>query len=301
MSGLCYAIQLLSAGSTSIVRDINFAVDDGRAMAIVGESGAGKTMLAMSMLGLLPPNVHAQALTIRIGDENVTPRTGRKHSLAGSAVAYIPQSGLDALNPMETIAQHFDESCRKQRIPRNKWRTLAEASLARVGLDPAEVMHKYPFEISGGMAQKVILALTNPEQARVVIADEPTNGLDPDGRDAYIAELFGMFRHAVKLIITHDISLAGACDDVLVLCGGTAVEHGTARQVLTETRHPYTRSLLNSLPEQGLTAYPVLRSGASACPFYRRCTEVCADCLNGTIPVCRGEDGHEWRCVHAAR
>lgn len=299
MAALEYQVRSLTAGASCILRDVAFRLDGHDSLALVGESGSGKTMLAMSVLGLLPPNIHPESLRIALDGTDLTALSQRARGrLLGRALVYIPQSGLDSLNPAQTVRRHFDEGCRRLGVPRRLWKARAEESLRLAGLDPALVAPLYPFEISGGMAQKVILALSASDQARLVIADEPTNGLDAASRGLYIEQLFSAFRNALKIIITHDISLARACDRALILCGGTAVESGPAEQVFSDARHPYTRSLIRALPGPDMQPSPLLREGASPCPFYRRCPSASPVCL-APIPLQSSPDHREWRCVHA--
>ena len=176
---------------------------------------------------------------------------------------------------------------------------MAAEKLRLAGFDaPETVLDKYPFQLSGGMAQRVTIALAACSRARLLIADEPTNGLDEAGRAQFFALLDSIFPDAAKLIITHDISVAARCDRVLVLCGGRMLETGVSSTVLSAPRHPYTKALLAAQVANGMQPSPILREGVSACPFYARCPEAEEACLNGAMS--KHTDGKtEWWCCHA--
>mgnify|MGYP003018433111 CR=1 FL=1 len=172
----------------------------------------------------------------------------------------------------------------------------ADEVLRQVGL--GERMQNFPAQLSGGMAQRVTIALAACSRARLLIADEPTNGLDEVGRAQFFALLDSIFPDAAKLIITHDISVAARCDRVLVLCGGRMLETGASADVLSTPRHPYTKALLAAQVANGMQPSPILREGVSACPFYARCPEAEEACLNGAMS--KHTDGKtEWWCCHA--
>jgi len=148
------------------------------------------------------------------------------------------------------------------------------------------------------MAQRVTIALAACSRARLLIADEPTNGLDEAGRAQFFALLDSIFPDAAKLIITHDISVASRCDRVLVLCGGRMLETGASSTVLRAPRHPYTKALLAAQVANGMQPSPFLREGVSGCPFYARCPGADAACLNSAMS--KHTDGKtEWWCCHA--
>ena len=148
------------------------------------------------------------------------------------------------------------------------------------------------------MAQRVTIALAACSRARLLIADEPTNGLDEAGRAQFFALLDSIFPDAAKLIITHDISVAARCNRVLVLCGGRMLETGAVDAVLGTPHHPYTKALLAAQVANGMQPSPVLREGVSGCPFYVRCPEADASCLNGAMQK-HTVGMSEWWCCHA--
>ena len=148
--------------------------------------------------------------------------------------------------PTRTVRKQLYDSLKKLGLPRKEFPALAAEKLRLAGFDaPETILDKYPFQLSGGMAQRVTIALAACSRARLLIADEPTNGLDENGRaQFFFASGFHFPRDAAKLIITHDISVASRCDRVLVLCGGRMLETGVSSTVLSAPRHPYTKALL---------------------------------------------------------
>ena len=201
--------------------------------------------------------------------------------------------------PARTVRKQFYDSLKKLGLPRKDFPALAAEKLRLAGFDaPETVLDKYPFQLSGGMAQRVTITLAACSRARLLIADEPTNGLDEAGRAQFFALLDSIFPDAAKLIITHDISVAARCDRILVLCGGRMLETGTVDAVLGAPYHPYTKALLAAQVANGMQPSPVLREGVSGCPFYARCPEAEEACLNGAMS--KHTDGKtEWWCCHA--
>ena len=195
-------------------------------------------------------------------------------------------------------AQLYD-SLKKLGFPRRELPVLAAEKLRLAGFaEPQDVLDQYSFQLSGGMAQRVTIALAACSRARLLIADEPTNGLDEAGRARFFALLDSLFPDAAKLVITHDISVAARCDRILVLCGGRMLETGAAAAVLRAPRHPYTKALLAAQVANGMQPSPVLREGRSGCPFYARCPEADASCLNGAMQK-RADGKTERWCCHA--
>ena len=267
-------------------------------MAVIGETGSGKTMLALSILGLLPANVRMQSGCIEM-DGAALPSGKQLQTLRGDKLVYIPQNGAEFLLPARTVRKQLYDSLKKLSLPRKAFPALAAEKLRLVGFDaPETILDKYPFQLSGGMAQRVTIALAACSRARLLIADEPTNGLDEAGRAQFFALLDSIFPDAAKLIITHDISVASRCDRVLVLCGGRMLETDASSTVLRAPRHPYTKALLAAQVANGMQPSPILREGVSSCPFYARCPEADATCLNGAMQ--KHTDGKtEWWCCHA--
>lgn len=288
----------LSRGERVLLQDVSFSLSSRERLAVIGETGSGKTMLALSILGLLPANVRMQSGCIEM-DGAALPSGKQLQTLRGDKMVYIPQNGAEFLLPARTVRKQFYDSLKKLGLPRKVFPALAAEKLRLAGFDaPETVLDKHPFQLSGGMAQRVTIALAACSRARLLIADEPTNGLDEAGRAQFFALLDSIFPDAAKLIITHDISVAARCDRVLVLCGGRMLETGTVDAVLGAPHHPYTKALLAAQVANGMQPSPILREGTSGCPFYTRCPETDAGCLNGAMQK-HTVGMSEWWCCHA--
>ena len=288
----------LSRGERVLLQDVSFSLSSRERLAVIGETGSGKTMLALSILGLLPANVRMQSGCIEM-DGAALPSGKQLQTLRGDKMVYIPQNGAEFLLPARTVRKQFYDSLKKLGLPRKVFPALAAEKLRLAGFDaPETVLDKHPFQLSGGMAQRVTIALAACSRARLLIADEPTNGLDEAGRAQFFALLDSIFPDAAKLIITHDISVAARCDRVLVLCGGRMLETGTVDAVLGAPHHPYTKALLAAQVANGMQPSPVLREDVSGCPFYTRCPETDAGCLNGAMQK-HTVGMSEWWCCHA--
>ena len=291
-----------------LVQDVTIRLDSGETLALVGETGSGKTILAQSLMGVLPPNVHRHGgkificgkeivcekqLRAMLGKEIVCEKQLR--AMLGKEIVYIPQNGYEFLNPSRTVRKHLYDSLARIAVPVGKRATVALEKLEQAGFsEPKSVIDRYPFELSGGMAQRVTIALALCSRAKLLIADEPTNGLDEAAKAKFMHLLGTLFPEAGKLVITHDISVAAMCDRLLVLCRGRAMESGKATDVLTSPYHPYTKALLSALVENGMRQTPILRKEPGLCPFYRRCTHATVQC-QGALPK-QEADGREWWC-----
>lgn len=297
-----YACGMISAklshGERVLLQDVSFSLSSRERLAVIGETGSGKTMLALSILGLLPANVRMQSGCIEM-DGTALPSGKQLQTLRGDKLVYIPQNGAEFLLPVRTVRKQLYDSLKKLGLPRKDFPAFAAEKLRLAGFDaPETILDKYPFQLSGGMAQRVTIALAACSRARLLIADEPTNGLDEAGRAQFFALLDSIFPDAAKLIITHDISVAARCDRVLVLCGGRMLETGVSSTVLSAPRHPYTKALLAAQVANGMQPSPILREGTSGCPFYTRCPETDAGCLNGAMQK-HTVGMSEWWCCHA--
>ena len=277
-----------------LVQDVVLRLGPGETLALVGETGSGKTILAQSLMGVLPPNVHRHGGKIFIcGKEIVHEKQLR--AMLGKELVYIPQNGYEFLNPTRTVRKHLYDSLARIAVPAGKRATVALEKLEQAGFsEPKSVIDRYPFELSGGMAQRVTIALALCSRAKLLIADEPTNGLDEAAKARFMHLLGTLFPEAGKLVITHDISVAAMCDRLLVLCRGRAMESGKATDVLTSPYHPYTKALLAALVENGMRQTPVLRKGPGLCPFYHRCPQATVQCRE-TLPKQEADD-REWWC-----
>jgi peptide/nickel transport system ATP-binding protein len=299
-----------------VIRDVSFDLARGKILGLVGESGAGKSMVGRAIAHLLPPGFAITAGSMSFEGHNLIPMVpARRRALLGRAIAFIPQAPLTALNPVMTIGRQFDEHlARLGQRGRAQRRARALAMLAAARLpDAGELLEQYPHQLSGGMCQRVLIAMAFVSNPRLVIADEPTTALDVTMHPQIIRLIAEMQKqHGTAVIfITHDLRLAAQlCDEVIVMYAGRAVERGPARSVLSTPAHPYTRCLqlanpsmsakrraLYVIPDQ-MPSLRQLRS-MSGCRFAPRCPLVAADCRRSEPPdVAIGTD-HVVACIRA--
>ncbi|UED84354.1 ABC transporter ATP-binding protein [Streptomyces profundus] len=274
-------------GVVKAVDGLSFEVERGRTLGIVGESGSGKSVATQTILGL-----HGQSTTtisgeIKLeGEELTTAPERRLERLRGNTAAMIFQDPLTALSPYYTVGRQIGEPYRKHRgASRRAARERAIEMLAKVGIpNPARRVDDYPHQFSGGMRQRVMIAMALICDPDLLIADEPTTALDVTVQAQILDLLMDLqqeFGSAI-IMITHDLGvIAGVADDVLVMYAGRAVERGTVHEVLAAPRHPYTWGLLTSMPrltadvEKELVPIagtpPSLLSPPPGCPFEPRC------------------------------
>ncbi|MBJ3776887.1 dipeptide ABC transporter ATP-binding protein [Acuticoccus mangrovi] len=252
MSVLAVEGLTVSAKQAAVLRDLSFEVAPGKVVGLVGESGAGKSMIGRVLAGTLPPGFAVTAGSVRFqGADLVAADPRARRRALGDRLTFIPQEPLTALDPLMTVAAQFGEHLQRLGMPRSGRRGAMRAALAAVELDPARVLERYPFQLSGGMCQRVLIAMAFVSNPALVVADEPTTALDVSTQMRIIALIRTLQRdHATGLLfITHDLRLAAhVCDEIIVLYAGEAVEHGPAAAVMGEPRHPYAASLKASIP-----------------------------------------------------
>lgn len=234
----------LRRGVVHAVTAVSLTAPPGAVTALVGESGCGKSTLAAAVLDVLPRHAVVRGRV----------RAGADRPVRGRDVALVPQSPATHFTPVRTVGSQLAETVRALGAPTDPVRLAARAGL------PADALARYPHELSGGMAQRAAVAAALAGNPRVLVADEPTAGLDPAAAQAILA-LFGdcAAAGAAVLLITHDLSAllrSGSASTVAVMYASHLVETGPAGRVLTDPRHPYTRDLLAALPERGLRPLP---------------------------------------------
>ncbi len=279
-----------------VLRDLDFTLEAGQVLGVVGESGAGKSMLGRAIAQALPAGFAVDAGTLHYGTENlVTMSPLRRRALLGRDIAFIPQEPIAALNPVRSIGRQMREHLARLAVP--DWRARAIELLAAVHLRaPASLLARYPHQLSGGMCQRVLIAMAFASDPKLVIADEPTTALDVTVQ-AQILRLIRELQSRVgtaMVFITHDLRLAGEiCDDLLVLYAGRPAERGPAGRVFAAPAHPYTRCLQLAAPSlhgPRRALYPLLGqmpglreiSAMPGCRFATRCP--------AAQPVCTAEE-----------
>ncbi|NGM45537.1 ABC transporter ATP-binding protein [Rhodobacter sp. SGA-6-6] len=238
-------------GDVHAVRAVDLEIGRGDIHGLIGESGSGKTMTGMAMLGLVPKGSRIGAGRFHFDGQDLRQQAGR---LRGRRIGMISQDPAAALNPVLSIRRQIDDVLRTHRdLPRAARRAEALALLAATGLpDPEKVLRSYPHQLSGGMQQRVVIAQALATGADFLIADEPTTALDVSVAMQVLALLRRLVaeRNLTVLMITHDMDvIAEACDRVTVLYAGRSVETGPVEEVLNRPAHRYTRALLGALPD----------------------------------------------------
>ena len=305
-------------GTVRAVDGVSFDLPTGGTLGIVGESGCGKSVTALSIMGLLPqPNGRIASGEVVYEGENLAMASEvRRQAIRGAEVSMIFQEPMTALNPVHTIgrqltevvALHTNQSAAEQI-------STATDMLARVGIpEPAIRMTEYPHQLSGGMRQRVVIAIALICEPNLVIADEPTTALDVTIQ-AQILELIRTLQNdtgMAMIMITHDLGvIAETCEQVVVMYAGQVVEQGTVFDIFDSPKHPYTRGLLASIPTldnqpkapleiiPGMV--PSLHELPKACRFANRCTFAEARCEIEAPPIEVLSSSHQVRCLKWAQ
>jgi len=310
--GLTVETGLAHGQRLKVLSDVSFDLEPGKVLGLVGESGAGKSMIGRTIAQLLPPGFAVSAGSLSFaGEDLVAMEEGRRRRLLGREIAFIPQEPLSALNPVSTVGPQFGEHLARIGVAaaerRDRIRTMLEAvHLPRA----AEIIDHYPHQLSGGMCQRVLIAMAFASRPRLVIADEPTTALDVTIQARIVglmAEMRDAYQAAV-VFITHDLRLAAQiCDDILVLYAGRPVEKGPARSLLGAPLHPYARCLQLAIPslsapERQLYALagemPGLArlSALEGCRFAPRCPSVGDICRKSEPHLAAVAPGREAAC-----
>ena len=297
------------------VDHVSLKVEEGKSLGIAGESGCGKSTLALSLMGYYFPPLHYTSGEIIIDERNISrmkPDDIRK-SILGTEIAYIPQSAMNALNPTQKII-HFIEDvihAHDEYIPPAEIHNLAKESFEALGLS-ADVLQKYPVELSGGMKQRTVIAISAILFPKVLIADEPSSALDVTSQKMVIKMLkYMMEKKLIKsmIFITHELPLLyNVTDDIMVMYAGQIVEMGTAREAVFDPLHPYSKGLMGSIivPEDGLrdiklTAIPGvppnLKNPPKGCRFAERCKYAMPECEAASVPLHDIGGGRAYRCI----
>ncbi len=278
------------------VDHVSLKVEEGKSLGIAGESGCGKSTLALSLMGYYFAPLHYTSGEISIDGRNISRMDPDdiRTSILGTEIAYIPQSAMNALNPTQKII-HFIEDVFQAHDPyktKQEIYKFARECFEVLGL-PAEVLQKYPVELSGGMKQRTVIAVSVLLFPKILIADEPTSALDVTTQKMVIKMLQRLMEDGFiksMIFITHELPLLyNVTDDIMVMYAGQIVEKGTAKQAVFDPLHPYAKGLMGSIivPESGLrdvklTAIPGvppnLKNPPSGCRFAERCKYVKPEC-----------------------
>ncbi len=289
-------------GIVKALEAVGFDVSKGETLAIVGESGSGKSVTALSIMGILPPAGRVTAGRVVFeGLDLLTASPAQLAEYRGRELSMVFQSARTSLNPIRTIGKQLgDVLLRHANLPRHRIKERAIELLGRVQIpDPSRRYDAFPFELSGGMCQRVMIALAVACSPARLIADEPTTGLDVTTQAAIMALLgeLGTERRMATIMITHDLALAAeVCDRIVVMHAGHVVENAPTRGVFASPRHPYTARLIASTPRPGATlgdlapidgAVPDLRDPLPPCRYRVRCDRAGAACDELPLPRIR--------------
>ncbi len=300
-------------GATTVVQDVDLDVGPGETVGLVGESGCGKSITAAAILGLLPAGGEVSTGNIRFGELDLATTDARTvRRVRGAEIALISQEPIASLDPVYTAGQQVAELVRRHHGgSRRAAYARAVELLADVRLrDPDRVARRYPHELSGGMAQRVAIAMALAGEPRLLVADEPTTALDVTVQ----AEILGLLRRIqterdmAVLVISHDWGVvATMCQRAYVMYAGQVVESAATPDMLRQPRHPYTAGLLASTPRratpgQHLPAIPGTVPAPGdwplGCHFAARCPLAAADCRAEPVPMFQLEPGRQTRCLH---
>lgn len=273
------------------VHGVSFSLGDGMALGIVGESGCGKTISAMSVMRLLPSTaVITEGEIIYNGLDILSLSEKEMRMIRGNKIALIPQDPLTSLNPLYTIGDQLMEVILlHQEVTKKEAKEIALDALSMVKIpDASKRFDDYPYQFSGGMCQRVIIAMALASEPDLIIADEPTTALDVTVQ-AQIMELFSEIRQKRKtslILITHDLGLISEnVDDVAVMYAGAVVEYASVKELFLNPSHPYTKGLLGSLPRGSKERLKIIEGQPpqvgeiiSGCSFHQRCEFVMDRC-----------------------
>jgi oligopeptide/dipeptide ABC transporter ATP-binding protein len=295
------------------VRGIDLTLGRGETLGVVGESGAGKSLSMLSVTSLLPKGARVGGSVKLKGTELVGLSNRRLRKIRGSEVGVVFQDPMTSLNPMYSVGRQVGEAIKIHQpgLSRKEIAAAAIDLLASVAIPaPKERIHSYPFELSGGMRQRVMIAIAIANNPALLIADEPTTALDVTIQ-AQILRLLKQLaeeRDMSLVLITHDLGvIAGMVDRVAVMYGGRIVEERTTPDLFADPRHPYTKALLACVPRPdepnsriaGIPGTPaVLRPAPLGCAFAPRCPDVIADCRE-TDPRLEGPPAAQVACIVA--
>jgi oligopeptide transport system ATP-binding protein len=301
-------------GTVHAVNGVSFEIASGETLGIVGESGCGKSVTSLAILGLLPRAGRATAGSARLEGRELLALSDRElRSVRGREVAMIFQDPMTSLNPVLTIGRQIREALEAHfGLDRGAADARATDLLDQVGIPSAKArISDYPHQFSGGMRQRAMIAMALACEPKLLIADEPTTALDVTIQAQILDLLLGLVaeRDTAMILITHDLGVvAGTCERVNVMYAGMFVETGSAEQVFGTPRHPYTLGLLQSVPRldipRGRQLQPIAGSPRdmlhepTACPFQPRCRFAVEDSLLHVPQLVEVEPGHHVACFN---
>jgi peptide/nickel transport system ATP-binding protein len=301
-------------GTVRAVDGVSFSLERGKTLGVVGESGCGKSVLSRSIMGLLPSNVERGGSIVFEGREIGDAKATTMRDFWGTQMAMVFQDPMTSLNPVMKIGKQITESLRHHLdVSKDFANETALSLLQSVGIPEAKRrLNEYPHQMSGGMRQRVMIAIALACGPKLLFADEPTTALDVTVQ-AQILDLLQQQqreRFMAMILVTHDLGVvAGRADDIAVMYAGRIVEQAPTRVLFTQTRHPYTEALLKSIPRLADASHtrleaisgrpPDLVNPPQGCKFAPRCPYAQERCLQEEPPLAeRDTPGHEFRCFY---
>lgn len=295
-------------GMVKAVNDLSLSIMPGKVFCLLGETGCGKSVTGNTMLKILPDNARVVGKVFFDGEEILGMKEKAFRKYRGKDIAYIPQSAATSLNPLMPIGRQVDEvyllhaANDKKKAKENTLSLMKKLDMPRL----PELLKDYPFELSGGMRQRVLVAIGTAVKPRFIVVDEPTKGLDWARKREVVRVIGDMQRsyNSAMLLITHDFSVAAqVADEIAIMYCGEIVEHGPAKALLEDPKHPYTMGLISSLPENGFKAIkgfsPPLTEIPEGCPFHPRCPYAGEECKKNHPTLEKAGADREVRCFHA--
>ena len=304
-----------SRGTVQAVNGVTFDLDKGQALGIVGESGSGKSVTAKTLMNLLPRSAEVTGDVIFDGRDVRKLAAEGEHHFWGVQMTMVFQDPMTSLNPVKKCGEQIAETLRYH-LGHDKKTAWAEAEdlLNQVGIpEPAKRVDQYPHELSGGLRQRVVIAMALACQPSLLIADEPTTAVDVTVQK-HLLDLLDRLRHErgmSMILITHDLGVAkGRCDEIAVMYAGRIVERSNPATIFGDSRHPYTDALMRSIPRIDQPSHtrldpipgrpPELINPPEQCAYAPRCRFAQLDCLEA-VPEIQGVAGmHEFACFHPA-
>ncbi len=296
------------------VDNVSFTLDDGKTLGIAGESGCGKSTLAMSVMGYYFPPLHYAGGSIVIDGRDITslPPDTIRRTVLGTEIAYIPQAAMNALNPTRRIIHFIQDimAARRTGLSKKDVRDLARQRFGVLNL-PESVLDQYAIELSGGMKQRTVIAISTILNPKVLVADEPSSALDVSSQKIVIRLLRDLMNKGfvrAMLFITHELPLLyNVTDDIVVMYAGQIIERGSAKEMIFDSLSPYSRGLMNSIivPEKETRsrrlraipgAPPNLKQPPPGCRFADRCRFSEKKCFEEKVESKQAGQGHSYSC-----
>ena len=309
-SDFCLDLHDDDGQAYNLLDHISFAVPDGRALGVVGESGCGKSMTSLAAMRLLPPAAHISSGKIMLGDMDITAKSEKEmYEIRGKEMSMIFQEPMTSLNPVLTIGFQIEEMLirHESNLTKAERRERVIDLLAKVGIpNPEKRLKSYPHEFSGGMRQRTMIAIAIACSPQLLIADEPTTALDVTIQAQVLDLMMRLKQGGSLMLITHNLGVvAEVCEDVAVMYAGQIIESGPVKEVFLHPAHPYTQGLLRAIPMLNTTAktlesipgvVPTVQNFPKGCRYAPRCAYAKKECSQERPSRRDLGNGHDVAC-----